>query len=147
MTLLRFSRGVGLADALVRVGACSPYANVSFKLANGMVLDATPQRGVSFRDPKDDETTIYFQFLAPKAHIDRAVEWATLQVGRPYDWSALRGWMVRRDWHIDDSRWFGSELVEAAFSAAGWSLLRDAKRFDRITPRDLLLSTRLKPAT
>jgi uncharacterized protein YycO len=146
MTLLRFSRGSGLADWIVRASTFADYAHVGFKLNDGLVLDATPSNGVTFREAQDDGTTIYFQPLAPKAHIDRAVEWAKLQIGRPYDWSAIAGFVFRRDWHSDDSKWFCSELIEAAFSNAGWPLLRDSKHFDRITPRDLLLSTRIKSA-
>jgi uncharacterized protein YycO len=143
MTLLRFTRGSGLGAAVVRIGTWSWCAHVGFKLESGIVLDATPECGVAFRDAKDDETTQYYRPLAPKAHVDAAVRWAMLQVGRPYDWTAIYGMFVRRDWHKDD-KWFCSELICGAFGAAQWPLLQDQRLYDRISPRDLLLSPRIK---
>jgi len=51
---------------------------------------------------------------------------------------------LRRDWHKPD-KWLCSQLVEAAMYEAGCELLNDDNHVDRITPRDLLLSTRMKP--
>jgi uncharacterized protein YycO len=127
------------------MGTFCYYSHVGFKLEDGLVLDATPSYGVAFREAQDDETTIYFQPIAPKAHIEKAVSWAKEQIGRPYDWTAIRGFVLQRDWHSDDSKWFCSEMICAAFTNAGWPLVRDGHLFDRITPRDLLLSTRIKP--
>lgn len=146
MTLLRFSRGTGRAASVVRFGSFGDYAEVGFKLETGLVLDATSGFGVMIREAQDDDTTIYFEFLAPRPHIHKAVSWAQGQVGAPYDWSAIFGWCRGRpDWWINESRWFPSELVAAAFIEARWPLVREGQLFDRITPRDLLLSTRIKP--
>ena len=50
------------------------------------------------------------------------------QLGRPYDWTALLGFLVRRDWAEPD-RWFCSELLEAALLAGGLRRFRtDASR-------------------
>jgi uncharacterized protein YycO len=145
MALLRFSRGMGRAAACVRWATASEYAQVGFKLDSGLVLDATPDLGVMIRDAVDDETTAYFEFTAPKAHISAAASWAHSQVGAPFDWSAAFWWRRARDWRGDETKWFPSELVCAAFMEARWSLVRDGQNFSRITPRDLLLSTRVKP--
>lgn len=57
------------------------------------------------------------------------------QLGKPYDWTALAGMLVHRDWQENDS-WFCSELVAFAFDAAGHPLFRpDANA--RITPQHL----------
>lgn len=145
MILIRFSRGTGLAGALVRFGTFSEFAHVGFKLDDGKVLDATPEFGVSIRDAEDDETTVYMQPLAPGQMVRNAVEYAKLQVGKPYDWIAIFGMCLRRDWH-KDTRWFCSELVCGAFDHAGWSLVRDSNHLDRITPQDLFESERLARA-
>jgi len=142
MTTIRFTRGTGFGGAVVRIATWSPFAHVGFKLDDGKVLDATPDFGVSIRDAIDDETTEYWKILAPRQHIADAVSYATRQVGKPYDWNAIYGLILRKDWH-EDSKFFCSELVEAAFDFVHWPLVRDAGRLDRITPRDLLLSPRL----
>lgn len=143
MTLLRFTRGDGLPGAIVRFATWSDFGHVGFKLDDGKVLDATPQYGVSIRDAVDDEFTAYWGIAAPTKNIAAAVEWATLQQGKPYDWSAIYGMAFRRDWHKDDA-WFCSELITSAFDNAHWPLIRDSGLFDRVTPRDLLMSTRIR---
>jgi uncharacterized protein YycO len=143
MTLLRFTRGTGLGGAIVRLATFCSFAHVGFKLDDGKVLDATPTFGVSIRDAVDDETTEYWSIAAPKATIAAAVEWGKAQVGKPYDWTSIIGLGLRRDWHCD-SAWFCSELVTAAFDHVHWPIIRDSGRFDRITPRDLMMATRIQ---
>jgi uncharacterized protein YycO len=60
------------------------------------------------------------------------------QIGKPYDWRSLLGFLVRRDWREPDS-WFCSELVVAAFEAGGVKLLR-TDDVERISPSTLALS-------
>ena len=61
--------------------------------------------------------------------------WATAQVGKPYDLTALVGWLSGRDWQEEDS-WFCSELVAQAFAQAGSPLFRDGT-LSRVTPQNL----------
>ena len=60
---------------------------------------------------------------------------AASQVGRPYDWSAIAGLALRRDWQADDA-WFCSELITWAFAQAGEPLFR-ADCLRRVTPQHL----------
>lgn len=53
---------------------------------------------------------------------------AASQLGKPYDYTALLGLALRRDWQTDNA-WFCSELVAWAFDAAGQPLLRP--KFER----------------
>lgn len=144
MTTIRFTRGSGLAGAIVRIGTWSDFAHVGFKLDDGSVLDATPEFGVSVRMATDTDDTEYWKILAPKAHIEGMVAWGLTQVGKPYDWSAIYGFAVHRDWH-NDAHWFCSEYVQGCSDAVHWPFVRDADLLDRITPRDLRLSTRIAP--
>ena len=57
------------------------------------------------------------------------------EVGKPYDYTALVGLALRRDWQACDA-WFCSELVAWAFDAAGQPLLR-AEVVRRVTPQHL----------
>lgn len=143
MTSLRFSRGTGIAGAVVRFATWSPLGHVGFKLDDGSVLDATPEYGVALRQTYDDPGTEYWKIVAPKQNIADAIQWAKGQIGKPYDWTAIIGMGLRRDWH-DDSKWFCSEFCEGAFDYAHWPLIRDSGKLDRITPRDLTMSTRIE---
>lgn len=58
--------------------------------------------------------------------------WLSQQLGKPYDWTALLSWIVRRDWQEDDA-WFCSELTEAFVNL--WARPRFRERVSRITPR------------
>ena len=78
----------------------------------------------------------------PQSTVRAAVSWASKQVGKSYDWTAICGFALRRDWH-DETRWFCSELVEGAMDHCGAQLLHDSGYLDRITPRDLYLSPML----
>lgn len=74
----------------------------------------------------------------PAADPAGVIEWARKQKGTRYDLSGVLGIAMRRAWQ-DSAAWFCSELVAAAFHAAGTPLFRtDAWR---ITPRDLYIRT------
>jgi uncharacterized protein YycO len=62
---------------------------------------------------------------------EAAVDFAYKQVGKKYDYTAILGMLMRRDWKEDDD-WFCSELVEAILAAGGRQRFRDA--IHRITP-------------
>lgn len=60
---------------------------------------------------------------------------ARSQLGKPYDWTAIAGLSLHRDWQEEDS-WFCSELVAWAAAQAGEIWFRpDALR--RVTPQHL----------
>lgn len=60
---------------------------------------------------------------------------AASQLGKPYDYTAIVGLGLHRDWQEDDA-WFCSELVAWSFAQAGESLFR-AEVLRRITPQHL----------
>lgn len=60
---------------------------------------------------------------------------AASQLGKPYDYTALLGLALRRDWQSPDA-WFCSELVAWSFQAAGQPLLR-GEVVRRVTPQHL----------
>lgn len=105
-------------------------------------LGARPIGGVKIRYSKKDRYSKIERFSA--ANITDAYKWAYTQRGKGYDYSAVGGIAVDRDWH-DESKWFCSELVCAAFEKIGSPILstRPSAQAWRITPRDLLLSRQL----
>ena len=64
-----------------------------------------------------------------------AIDYAASQIGKPYDWAAIVGMPLHRDWAQDD-KWFCSELVAAACMHAGQPIIN--KPVSRVTPQDLL---------
>lgn len=60
---------------------------------------------------------------------------ARRQIGKPYDWTALFGILLHRDWQEQDA-WFCSELVAWAFGQAGAPLFRP-EAMHRVTPQHL----------
>ena len=64
-----------------------------------------------------------------------AIGAALSQVGKPYDWRALFGFLFRRDWQERDS-WFCSELVAWAAKEGGARWFR-ADSLNRVTPGHL----------
>ena len=60
---------------------------------------------------------------------------AVSQFGKPYDYTAMMGLALRRNWQEDDA-WFCSELIAWAFEQAGEPLFR-ADCLHRVTPQHL----------
>jgi uncharacterized protein YycO len=54
------------------------------------------------------------------------------QVGKPYDYSAILSFLIRRDWQEDDA-WQCAELIAWAFAMAGEPIFRPDS-VSRITP-------------
>lgn len=71
----------------------------------------------------------------PCANDTLAFNRAMGQIGKPYDLTALIGWLTGRDWQEQDS-WFCSELVAWAFEQAGSPLFRPGT-LSRVTPQNL----------
>lgn len=122
-----------LGSWLIRAFTWSRWSHVAI-VDHDEVIESTLKRGgVRARSLMD--------FLSEYQHVEM-VEWnvpdeaAALrflraQIGKPYDWTALVGFLLRRDWAEDDS-WFCNELAEAAAQAGGLKRFRGV--LSRITP-------------
>lgn len=64
--------------------------------------------------------------------LEESRAWLRTQVGKPYDWTALLSWIVRRDWQEPDA-WFCSELTESFIDQFATPRFRES--VSRITPR------------
>jgi len=108
----------------------------------GITLGARSIGGVKVRPYAKDRYSRVEQFTAKG--ILQAYEWARTQIGKPYDFSAIAGIAIDRNWR-DETKWFCSELVAASFEHVGFPLLstRPSAAVWRYTPRDLLLSRNL----
>lgn len=138
MTTIRllFSTSRHPLSALIRACTWSTWSHVA--LVDGdEVIEATAPAGVR-----------RYPVLAAIEHAKRAavvdlpcrdpasvIEAAASQIGKPYDYAAIVGIGLHRDWQQDD-RWFCSELVAQAFEQAGQPLFR-GEVLRRVTPQHL----------
>lgn len=64
----------------------------------------------------------------------QADQWLYAQIGKPYDWTAIVGFALMRDWSEEDW-WFCSEIGASWCLQGGW---RFASRYSRLGVRLLL---------
>ena len=142
-----FTAGLGITGAITRWATWGAAGHVAFELEDGRgrvsYLDATPSLGVAEHATLAGRIVGRYAVMCSDQQALDAVRWASDQIGKPYDWSAIYGMACRRDRH-DPRAWFCSELIFEAFEVAGFPLLR-AEALDRITPRDLMMSEGLRP--
>lgn len=142
MTRLVLVRSGGLIPALIQAVTWSRWNHAALELDDGRQLAADSSRGVQIYAPDPESEIARFQVKG--LNLDDAAAAARAQLGKPYDWSAVIGIGLHRDWTEPDS-WFCSELVAWACRAAGVDLLR-FDRLNRVSPGQLALSPLLIPA-
>lgn len=116
---------------LIKIGTMSRWCHAAVLLDGDWVVDATLGAGVTLQSLS--EFRKHFPVIEViDIPLPDAVRFLNAQMGKPYDWTALFGMVMQRDWQEDDS-WFCSELVEATLAAGGRKRFRDA--VSRITPQ------------
>ena len=140
MIQLQFSTENSIGSELIRTfdhGWCS---HVDAVLADGTLLGARSDGGVLIR-PKN---------YAPFSRIaivnldttdtieDNFYNFLKLQVGKPYDTTAIEAFIFNRNWKEEDS-WFCSELISYGLSYATFFKYPLSTPSNRITPSDLML--------
>jgi uncharacterized protein YycO len=68
----------------------------------------------------------------------KIMDFAAAQVGKPYDWKSILGFIFRRDWTLDNS-WICSELILASLMAGDVTVL-NTNKLNRVDPNTLYLS-------
>jgi uncharacterized protein YycO len=149
---LLFSRRRHVGSAFIRLATWSSWSHVDVVWPErvgwaNVVVGATGAHGVSCtglaeRMAQSSRAVRLRADLPSESHRDRLLWWLHLQLDKPYDWTAVFGIGLRRDWQQDD-KWFCSELVAAAFAHVGMPLVRLDQW--RITPQDLAQSPLLRP--
>lgn len=146
MITLQFATSAGFGSKVIRWFTYSDFSHVDVVLPDGTLLGARANGGVKIRPAGYEKFIKTARFVADVPADVEAKIYAFLhaQVGKPYDKTGIVNLVFqKRNWHDDDS-WFCSELVAAAFEAAGWPLVVVPDP-ERVTPRDLTTSTRLRP--
>lgn len=130
---LQFSTQDKLFARLIDWWTWGDYSHVDLVLPDGRWLGARGD-GVKVREPYPVARRLRVTVEAPAAVLQLVLS----QVGKPYDFLAILGFICHRDWQEEDS-WVCSELIAWAFARGGQRLI-NANNLNRISPRDLLLS-------
>lgn len=144
MIVIQFSKSNTITSKLIRLFTWSWASHVDFVMDHGDLLGATFKEGVCIRDglkearkfSKTERYTVELS-LEDEQAVLRAV---ASQMDKKYDVMGVLGIFFRRKMQRRN-RWFCSELVAWAFQESGNPLLK--QKAGRITPRDLLMSTKL----
>jgi len=133
---LLFTNSADIFSRAIRVATWSRWSHVA--LVDGdRVIEAYPQRGVQIIDTDEvaRRSREYALVDLPCREPEAVLSSAASQSGKPYDYTAIVGLGLHRDWQEDDA-WFCSELVAWAFAQAGEPLFRD-EAIRRVTPQHL----------
>jgi uncharacterized protein YycO len=134
-----FSRRHHIGSLALRTFMWSAWSHCGI-IAGDEVIEAVMGKGVVITPLAEfqNHASKWAVIKIPAADPAAVIEWARNQEGKRYDIPGVLGIALRRAWQDADA-WFCSELVAAAFHAAGTALFRtDAWR---ITPRDLYIRT------
>jgi uncharacterized protein YycO len=131
-------RSNAIGSRLIRILTWSEYSHAALMTPEGTVIEATLPR---VREVPAEVViaahTDWHIVDLPCADEAGAIWWARGQLDKPYDWRAIVGFLVHRDW-TSPRAWFCSELVAAAFARGGSPLFR-AGAAGRVTPQMLWL--------
>lgn len=133
---LLFSSSYSPAGALIRTVTWSRWSHVAL-VAKDEVIEATPFYGVRQIKLDDAMNRARDSVLVelPARDPQLIIESARSQLGKPYDWTAVLGLGLRRDWQERDA-WFCSELIAWAAAKAGEPWYR-CESLRRVTPQHL----------
>lgn len=131
-----YSTGPHLGSLMLRTALMSEWSHCGVIMPDGnTVIEASAKHGV-VRTPIH-KFTRYDQWAIqdnPVPDCMASYLAAEKLLGADYDWDAIWGQALNRDWH-DPTKWICSELVQHCKHAGGLHDLRYEPQ--RITPRDL----------
>lgn len=125
----------------IRTHTCSDYSHVDLVMPDGSgLLGARAEGGVQIRPVGYIKAERVVRVSYPVANLPAGMEWITKQIGKPYDYEAIGGILLHRDWRQGDS-WICSELQARFSEVCGTPWLNfNFIRANWVSPADLLLS-------
>jgi hypothetical protein len=143
------------ASIIIRHMSHSPFSHVDLEMLDGTLLGASDSpkaavlsgnpRGVAIRPANYENYGRRCRMVITTPFADAIREAAKSQLGKPFDNSALRGFLSDavpgdRNWQATDS-WFCSELVIWSFATANYwgSNIPSVWPKNRISPSDILM--------
>ena len=145
---LIFSTRKGIFSKLVRFITWSHYSHVDMIVGGDHIIGASVLHGVeevslAYRKSVSHRWVIGEVPTIAAEDDDNIYRALKSQVGKPYDWFGILGFLFHRDWQNED-RWFCSELIAWAFDKVGTRILADSVRKSRVSPEHLLMSPMIK---
>ena len=145
MITIRFVAGNDLISSGIRLAEYGFWAtHVETLMPDGTLLGAHARDGVQARPRNYDRGKFskeeFVHIPATSEQTDGFHTFLRAQIGRPYDFKAILGIVMQRDWR-NDKAWMCGELVTAGFCQEKVGIFPPhlATEFSRVTPRDLLL--------
>jgi len=130
-----FSRQCRPSSFLIRLFTWSQWSHVSILEDEDHIIDSTFKHGGVRRRPVLElvgEVSAFEVVEVPLPMEDAGMDFIRSQLGKPYDWTAIVGFILRENW-ADPAKWFCNELFEAGCKAGG--RLRFRESLSRVTPR------------
>lgn len=123
-------------SGLIRAATWSRWSHVAL-VAGHHVIEAVALEGVRqvSKAYAIERASAYSLVELPARNPQAVIDAARSQIGKPYDWTAIAGIGLRRDWQEEDS-WFCSELVAWAADQAGEPWFRQ-EALRRVTPQHI----------
>jgi uncharacterized protein YycO len=132
---LQYATTGSFVSHAVRFMTWSEWSHVDYVLPDGRLLGAQGD-GVKIRPPDYEKFTsrCIQTFECTEEQYVIFTDFLYSQLGKPYDWTAIVGFVMRREWAADDS-WFCSELIAAAIMLA--KILKINVDRNRVSPEPL----------
>lgn len=151
---LRFTNDAGIMPAIIQAYTWSDWNHCEIWLPSGYLgsdtgsykdRDRIIPPGVQIRptDYRKPRKQAFATIDCSDLVTGRVLRYAKWQIDRPYDYTAIFGIALHRDWRSEHA-WICSELVAAAFEYAGMPLLNSGGATNRLSPRDIALSPYLR---
>ena len=139
---LRFVTGSDLVSKIIHIGERDGWpTHVEAVMPDGRLLGAHARGGVMIRQKGYDRDWVKKERIidipVPPKVDERFHNFLYEQIGAPYDWGAVFGLWLGRNWR-DPKRWFCSELIARAEEVSGY-FMPLASVVYHVSPRDLLL--------
>ena len=136
---IRFASNKTLVSKIVRFFTRSEYSHVDYIFDTGEAYSSLPHTGVNYNTDSNDVEVMCEVEVESKKLVENFL---LSQQGKPYDLTAIFGFIFSRDWQEKD-QWFCSELIAAAIQNGSSKPLYNT-RLNRITPRDLFIHPSVK---
>lgn len=130
MLILAAYQGTSWKSKLIRIRTWSDTSHVSlYDPVGNWEYEAwskgvTKTLGIGFNHQPGTRAALFrAEAMSAEARV-KAVAFAEGELGKPYDWRGLFGFLSRRDGAQNPTKWFCSEFVAACFRHGGYRLLR-----------------------
>lgn len=123
-------------SALIRAVTWSKWSHVVTLINNTTAIEAVyPEVRLVSIEYLKKKYSKWCVVDVPVPNEKAAIEYLLLQVGKPYDLTALIGLLIHRDW-AQDTDWWCSELAAAGVEAGGRKIFRHGA-INRVVPQHL----------